>query len=137
MSVCVYVLEKLEQYWIDWDEIWHVGVEFYGGLLYLFRILIACVLFRRGAKKNPFLHIGIDVNYVNYVTKRRWRQITLSYNILHFTYIFFIYCTLVYINFLRILCLFAFVIDIFTTTSITLCIYLNNNIFTLGLVFHI
>ena len=50
---------------------------------------------------------------------------------------FFINCALVYINFLRILCLFAFVIDIFTTTSITLCIYLYNNIFTLGLVFHI
>ena len=52
---------------------------------------------------------------------------------------FFINCALVYINFLRILCLFAFVIDVFTTTSITLCIYLNNNIliFTLGLVFYI
>ena len=55
----------------------------------------------------------------------------------HILYIFFFNCALVYINFLRILCLFAFVIDIFTTTSITLCIYLNNNIFTLGLVFHI
>ena len=58
-----------------------------------------------------------------------------SHYILHI--FFFINCALVYINFLRILCLFAFVIDIFTTTSITLCIYLNNNIFTLGLVFHI
>ena len=49
---------------------------------------------------------------------------------------FFINCALVYINFF---CLFAFVIDLFTTTNITLCIYLNNNIlfFTLGLVFYI
>ena len=48
---------------------------------------------------------------------------------------FFINCALVYINFLRILCLFAFVIDIFTTTSITLCIYLYNNILHLDLSF--
>ena len=44
-------------------------------------------------------------------------------------YIFFINCTLVYINFLWFLCLFAFVSDLFTTTNIILCIYLNNNIF--------
>ena len=54
----------------------------------------------------------------------------------HYFLFFHINCALVYINFL---CLFAFVIYLFTTTNITLCIYLNNNIlfFTLGLVFYI
>ena len=56
---------------------------------------------------------------------------------LFFIFLFFhINCALVYINFL---CYVAFVIYLFTTTNITLCIYLNNNIlfFTLGLVFYI
>ena len=49
------------------------------------------------------------------------------YFLFYFYFIyFFINCALVYINFF---CLFAFVIDLFTTTNITLCIYLNNNIF--------
>ena len=50
-------------------------------------------------------------------------------------YIFFYKLRACNINFLRILCLFAFVIDIFTTTSITLCIYLYNNILHLDLSF--
>ena len=78
------------------------------------------------------------------VTSFCWRAIwifllyTLTIFFLFYFYFiyFFINCALAYINFF---CLFAFVIDLFTTTNITLCIYLNNNIlfFTLGLVFYI
>ena len=53
-NFCLSVLEKIEQYWMDWDEISHVGVQFYGGLHYVFRFLITCIWFGRGANNTLF-----------------------------------------------------------------------------------